>query len=74
MCVIAFLGFDLPCCISAVSPVLTLFSSASSALLHAVYVMTSILRAGEERRFIDLSTTCDRPAALSPDEARASLV
>jgi hypothetical protein len=29
--------------------------------VHAVDVMTSILRAGEERRFIDLSTTCDPP-------------
>jgi predicted dehydrogenase len=38
--------------------------------VHAVDVMTSILRAGEERRFIDLSTTCQRPAALSPQEAR----
>ena len=42
--------------------------------VHAVDVMTAILRAGEERRFIDLTTTCDRPAALSPDEARALLV
>lgn len=41
--------------------------------VHAVDVMTSILRAGEERRFIDLTTTCERPAALSPDEARALL-
>jgi predicted dehydrogenase len=38
--------------------------------VHAVDVMTSILKAGEERRFIDLSTTCARPAALSPDQAR----
>ncbi len=42
--------------------------------VHAVDVMTSILRAGEERCFVELSTTCDRPAALSPDEARALLV
>ncbi|PUB18459.1 Gfo/Idh/MocA family protein [Yoonia sediminilitoris] len=41
--------------------------------VHAVDVMTSILRAGEERRFIDLTTTCARPAALSPQEARALL-
>ncbi len=41
--------------------------------VHAVDVMTSILRSGEERRFIDLSTTCTRPAALSPEEARALL-
>lgn len=42
--------------------------------VHAVDVMTAILRAGAERRFIDLTTTCDRPAALSPEEARALLV
>lgn len=42
--------------------------------VHAVDVMTSILRAGEERRFIDLTTTCERPASLSPDEARALMV
>lgn len=41
--------------------------------VHAVDVMTSILKAGEDRRFIDLTTTCERPAALSPDEARALL-
>lgn len=42
--------------------------------VHAVDVMTGILKAGEERRFVDLTTTCERPAALSPDEARALLV
>lgn len=41
--------------------------------VHAVDVMTSILRAGTERRVVDLTTTCDRPAALSPSEARALL-
>ncbi len=38
--------------------------------VHAVDVMTAILRSGEERRFVEMVTTCDRPAALSPDEAR----
>ena len=42
--------------------------------VHAVDVMTAILRAGEDRRFVDLTTTCERPASLSPDEARALLV
>lgn len=42
--------------------------------VHAVDVMTGILRSGEARRFVELSTTCERPAALSPDEARALLV
>lgn len=41
--------------------------------VHAVDVMTAILRAGEEKRFVELTTTCERPAALSPDEARALL-
>jgi len=41
--------------------------------VHAVDVMTSILRSGEEKRFIDLTTTCERPAALPPAEAQALL-
>lgn len=42
--------------------------------VHAVDVMTAVLHSGETGSFIDLSTTCERPAALSPDEARALLV
>ena len=41
--------------------------------LHAVDVMTSILKAGETGQVITLSTTCERPAALGIDEARALL-
>jgi len=41
--------------------------------LHAVDVMLSILKSSDERRMLDLTTTCDQPAALSPDEARALL-
>lgn len=41
--------------------------------LHAVDVMTSILKSGETGQVITLSTTCERPAALGPDEARALL-
>jgi predicted dehydrogenase len=41
--------------------------------LHAVDVMTSILKSGESGQVITLSTTCERPAALGPDEARALL-
>ena len=41
--------------------------------LHAVDVLTSILRAGETGQVITLSTTCERPAALGPDEARSML-
>ncbi len=41
--------------------------------LHVVDVLTSILKAGESRGWVELTTTCDRPAALSPDEAAALL-
>jgi predicted dehydrogenase len=41
--------------------------------LHAVDVMTSLLKAGESDRVLTLTTTCERPAALGPDEARALL-
>jgi hypothetical protein len=41
--------------------------------VHVVDVMTGILRSGEERRFVDMTTTCERPAALPAEEARALL-
>ena len=41
--------------------------------LHAIDVMTSILQAGETGQVITLTTTCDRPAALGPNEAGALL-
>ncbi len=41
--------------------------------LHGVDVMTSILKSGETGQFVDLSTTCTRPAALGIDEAKALL-
>lgn len=41
--------------------------------LHAVDVMTSLLKAGETGQVLTLATTCERPAALGPDEARALL-
>lgn len=41
--------------------------------VHAVDVMTAILRAGAEGRFVRTTTTCDRPAALPADQARALL-
>jgi predicted dehydrogenase len=41
--------------------------------VHVVDVMTGILRSGEERRFVDMTTTCERPAALSAQEAQALL-
>ena len=39
--------------------------------LHAVEVMTGILKAGEIGKFVEMTTTCDRPEALGPKEARA---
>jgi predicted dehydrogenase len=41
--------------------------------LHGVDVMTACLTSGETGQFVTLTTTCTRPAALSPDEARALL-
>lgn len=41
--------------------------------LHAVDVMTSILKSGETGQVITLQTTCERPAAFGPDDARALL-
>jgi predicted dehydrogenase len=42
--------------------------------LHGVEVMTACLRSGETGQFVTLTTTCTRPAALGPEEARALLV
>ncbi len=42
--------------------------------LHAVDVMTSILSAAETGQVLDVATTCDRPAALSPEDARELMV
>ncbi|MCT8161790.1 Gfo/Idh/MocA family protein [Pseudoruegeria sp. SHC-113] len=39
--------------------------------LHAVDVMTSILKAGETGQVLEITTTCERPEALGPDAARA---
>lgn len=41
--------------------------------LHAVDVMTSILKAGETGKYVALQTTCERPAALGIREAKALL-
>jgi hypothetical protein len=42
--------------------------------LHVVEVMTGILRSGETGAFVEMATSCERPAALGPEEARALLV
>ncbi|TPW32850.1 Gfo/Idh/MocA family protein [Pararhizobium mangrovi] len=41
--------------------------------LHGVDIMTSILRSGEEKRFVELTTTCERPPAFGVSKARALL-
>ena len=37
--------------------------------IHAVDVMTSVLKSGEQKEFVNVSTTCERPAALSAKDA-----
>lgn len=41
--------------------------------LHVVEVMTAVLASGEAGGFVDITTTCERPAALPPAAARALL-
>lgn len=41
--------------------------------LHAVDVMTSILKSGETGKFVAMQTTCGRPAALGVKEAKAMM-
>ncbi len=38
--------------------------------LHAVDVLTSILKSGETGKFVALSTTCERPQPLGPNDAQ----
>ncbi len=41
--------------------------------LHGVDIMTGILKSGETGKFVEMKTTCTRPAALGPKEAKALL-
>jgi len=41
--------------------------------LHVVDVMTSILKSGETGQFVQMTTSCNRPAAFGPTEANALL-
>ena len=41
--------------------------------LHVIEVLTGILKAGETGSTVAITTTCDRPEALSPDAARTLL-
>ena len=43
------------------------------AALHAIDVMTGILKSGETGKFVGMQTTCERPAALGIKEAKALL-
>jgi predicted dehydrogenase len=41
--------------------------------LHAVEIMTAILKSGETGRFVTLKTRCTRAAPLTPEDAQALL-
>lgn len=41
---------------------------------HVVEVMTAMLTSAEERKWVNMVTTCERPEALTPDQARELLV
>ncbi|MEM1286251.1 MAG: Gfo/Idh/MocA family oxidoreductase [Pseudomonadota bacterium] len=41
--------------------------------LHAVDVMVSVIRSGETGEFVDITTRCERPAPLGPEDARTLL-
>jgi predicted dehydrogenase len=43
------------------------------AALHAIEIMTGILKSGETGKFVAMQTTCERPAALGIDDAEALL-
>lgn len=38
---------------------------------HVIDVLTSVIKSGETGEFITMSTTCERPATVTPAEARA---
>ncbi|PWJ74446.1 putative dehydrogenase [Pseudaminobacter salicylatoxidans] len=42
--------------------------------LHVVEVMTAMLESGQDKKFIEMKTSCERPAPLGPREARALMV
>ncbi|WP_394888715.1 Gfo/Idh/MocA family protein [Mesorhizobium sp. AaZ16] len=43
------------------------------AALHAIDVMTGILKSGETGKFVEMQTSCERPAAVGIKEAKALL-
>ena len=46
---------------------------SQEAALHAIDVMTAILKSGESGKFVAMQTTCERPQALGIAEAKALL-
>lgn len=42
--------------------------------IHVVDAMTAIIRSGETNEFIELTTTCQRPAQLSAEDAQSLMV
>ena len=46
---------------------------SQEAALHAIDVMTGILKSGESGKFVAMQTTCERPQALGIAEAKALL-
>ena len=41
---------------------------------HVVEVMLAALSSGDSGAFVEMTTTCERPAALGPDEAKALMI
>ncbi len=41
--------------------------------VHVTEVMTSVLKAGAERTWVEMTTTCERPEYIGPDEAKAMM-
>lgn len=41
--------------------------------LHVVEVMAGILESGESKRYVEMSTTCERPEPLTPEAATAMM-
>ena len=41
--------------------------------LHAVEIMTSILKSGETGKFVEMQTSCTQPKFLGPEEAKEML-
>ena len=49
------------------------FRCSLDRALHAVEVMTAVLKSGETGQFVTLTTTCERPEPLRPEAAAALL-